>query len=781
MTGPVVGLLLAFSLQAPLPETDRKTVQEKIPFGATRCLGNTRLRPPRPVTSLVFSPDGARLAAAAGGGMWVWDLPRGDLFLTIPDHGWPRNSLAFASDGGTLISAGADHRPHIWDARTGKILHSFAKTVSPLSSMSVSPDRSRMAVADQHGRITVYDPPSQDPVSTFQHKMPIPSFISFLKDSRTLVVTENRSISVRDVVDLEIKGTIGTGSPISAMATSPDGKTVAYANWRNEVVLWDTSGEKGLRKFKIRGGSANCLAFSADGSLLSGGARVIHLWDIATEKEKRVFEGHKKFVKSVTFSSDGKWIAAGDDDGVILVWNADTGERMGGTPGPVGSPSSLVYAPGDGEIVTGCNDGTVRIWDRRAGRLLRTLPGHDNSVTGVSFNSDGSRLVTSSYDMALKAREVTTGKLIWSTKSSDFDLHRERSWGASTHDDGIRIWEPDSGKPVANLKIKIHISTGLGFRPDGRLVCASPEGDILILELPSGRELLKMGTRAGHFMSPLLVSPDGKLVAWSNAVGWIYVWEIAGNRPVQTIRSRKRSQGLPMIFSPDSRYIVGGTFTGMTFWEIGRVKPVHQVLTPGNSIQALAYSRSGSVIAAGMADSTILEWTVPVRPRTERSTDVAESRKQWDLLGDHDPKIAYGAGVWFLEEPSSLYSLIRKAIQPKAHPDIVQLFVNLNADDLALREQATDLLLDYAPVQEAEKALQAATTAETKYRLKMILEGVDRPVYRSSTGLRWHRVIRLLEQAGGGEARKVLKEIIETPLYRISAEAAQALKRLQQK
>ena len=71
------------------------------------------------------------------------------------------------------------------------------------------------------------------------------------------------------------------------------------------------------------------VAYSPDGKTLASGSedKTVKLWDEATGKEQATLKGHTKSVSSVAFSPDGKMLASGSRDQTIKLWDVATGKE----------------------------------------------------------------------------------------------------------------------------------------------------------------------------------------------------------------------------------------------------------------------------------------------------------------------------------------------------------------------------------------------------------------------------------------------------------------------
>jgi WD40 repeat protein len=273
---------------------------------------------------------------------------------------------------------------------------------------------------------------------------------------------EAQASLVKTLTTTHYAGTlIDRTSPVSSVAFSPDGRTVAAGDSAGTVIVWDLADPARLRHvLAAHAGSVSSVAFSPDRRTLAAGSfdgRVI-LWDLADLTRPRQFLAPRAgSVFSVAFSPDGHTVAAGDSAGTVIVWDLTGPARLRqlGSPhtGRAGSVFSVAFAPDGRTLATANNDGTVLLWNLAdSTQLQRSLAGHTSSVNSVAFAPDGRTLATASDDGTVTLWDLT-------------DLTRPQRLRSTPSSHTSKV-------------------TAVAFAPDGRtLATTSDDGSALLWDL----------------------------------------------------------------------------------------------------------------------------------------------------------------------------------------------------------------------------------------------------------------------------------------------------------
>jgi WD40 repeat protein len=201
-----------------------------------------------------------------------------------------------------------------------------------------------------------------------------------------------------------LRATVSGGSFGTAMAFSPDGRTLAVGGESRTLTLWNVAGRSvPVRLATLTGhsDSVESLAFTRDGRTLASAAfdATTMLWDVtdrARPHRHATVGGHSRAVRAVAFSPDGRTMATGGRDETVVLWdtaNPATPIRVATIPSGLGGEVRALTFRRDGRTlaVTGESSrtsATVTLWSYAKLNSLRTDPaGYACAITGSGLTA----------------------------------------------------------------------------------------------------------------------------------------------------------------------------------------------------------------------------------------------------------------------------------------------------------------------------------------------------------------------------------------------------------
>ncbi len=472
-------------------------------------------------------------------------------------HGGMIQSLAFASDGKTLVSQGVDGL-RIWDAATGKQIRRIGNNSAGTGRNDISPDGKLVAVLlpDSHENVGLLEIATGRIVQRFS-KRQVHS-LSFSPDGKVLATLGYHSeIDLWDPATGKSLGTLkGHQDQIWSLAFSTDGKTLVSASDDRTICFWDVMSGKQQRQIATEN-SVEKIALSPDARILASLGHikqdlgqgitwwrreaVIRLWDAHTGKELRQLtmqpvetsRGAEIGFSTLLFAPDGKTFVTGGHDGVIRLWDPATGNELRQFPGFVGGSIAFALHP-DGKTLAVVDGGgsAIRLIRLDTGKEPIFFDGHKTGVGSVHFRLDNRTAVTSSWDGLLYFLDVETGeirrRITGKSRSVLQMLPDGKTYLAAGDDKKLRVCDLDSGKEIRVIQGWKGRGYHVALAADGRILAeADAENKKVNLIDPATGKHLHTFTGFDQFFMGMAFAPDSRsLFIWSTDKT-VTVWDTA--------------------------------------------------------------------------------------------------------------------------------------------------------------------------------------------------------------------------------------------------------------
>jgi WD40 repeat protein len=483
--------------------------------------------------SAFFSPDGKHIITASiSGNAKIWNARTGKIIHTLEGHSTFVNFAKFSLDNKLAISVSGDNTAKIWEVQTGKLLRTLAGHTETVVNADFSSDAVHVATISNDGNTKIWDLTTGQLLKNLKQKSP-----NHFDSTKYSAAFEKQKVELNKVV------------------FSPDGQSIATTINNGFANVWDVN-SGGLR-FIIDTGLINSIAFSPDNTMLliSAADSTAKVWSPKTGVVLFDLNVNKKKDKVVyaSFSPDGK------------------------------------------QIITAYADNTSKVWDVTNRKLMQKLEGHTKFINSIKYSPDGKSMLAVYENSSVKVWNVKTGQLKTSFKFIGVFACEEVYCDFS-----------DDGKKIMITRENCEMSSGKLYTL------------YAIIDAENGSRLLSASAKQKRSFA---LSPNMNTYTSVSKDSSILIKDLISRKNLQTLRGKSKKIYYFIKFSPDAKSILAASYdNSVDVWDV----------TTGNLSNTFQGVKGDVVDAIFSAKTTVLSFTKTDESSTFYVWDVSNNK----LLGE---------------------------------------------------------------------------------------------------------------------------------------------------
>lgn len=300
----------------------------------------------KPVRAVAVTADKKTVAAGRGNQIHLFDATKGDYLKSLVDpalktaDGKPApaahmslvESLAYSPDGKTLVS-GSFQEIILWDAEKGTIKQRITGFNDRVVAIAFSPDGKLIATGGgaptEDGEIKLFTADGKPAAEIKGGHSDTVFGVAFSPDGKLLATgAADKFVKVFEIPSGKyVKSFEGHTHHVLDVGWTPDGKKIVSAGADNFIKVWDY--EKGEKARDIQGHQKQVTRLVVFGKtpqfLTASGDATVRLWNADNGGSMRQFGDSKDFVYAVAVSPDGAIVAAGGEEGIVRLYNGQSG------------------------------------------------------------------------------------------------------------------------------------------------------------------------------------------------------------------------------------------------------------------------------------------------------------------------------------------------------------------------------------------------------------------------------------------------------------------------
>ncbi len=293
-----------------------------------------------------------------------------------------------------------------------------------------------------------------------------------------------------------------------------------------------------LRTLEGHAGSVTAVDTFPGGSgkvISAGEDQTLRIWDGENGDLLSFFKGATTIL-SVDLLPDERHMISGGIDGVLCIWDLDTGKSVQRLTGHSGTVHDVEICPGGNRALSASEDHTLILWDIASGQALHKLEGHTGAVNAVAVSPTGRLVLSASDDRTLRLWDIESGDVLHTLRGHSAPvtaavfLEEERqalsgAFNARQFSRCLKVWDLERGEEVRTIRDRTWgVHALLALPEEGQAAAAITDGTIKIVNFEKGYIQRTLEGHVAEVLDLALSKKGGQLIS-ASADGTLRVWD----------------------------------------------------------------------------------------------------------------------------------------------------------------------------------------------------------------------------------------------------------------
>ncbi|ESO99278.1 hypothetical protein LOTGIDRAFT_113335, partial [Lottia gigantea] len=235
-----------------------------------------------------------------------------------------------------------------------------------------------------------------------------------------------------------------------------------YHERANKLICPSSELIKVLRGHQL---SITCLVISPDDHFIYSASKDCSIikWDVENCKKiqtipggrkgtEKTHIGHTAHILSLAITTDNKYLASGDKNNLVQIWDPSTFKHIKTFRGHRGPVSGLSFRKGSHQLFSASHDRSVKIWNLDEMSYVETLFGHQDSITDIDSLSRERAITSGGRDSSVRIwKVVEESQLVFNSNRGCVDcvsLIDESSFITGHDNNALCLWNVTKKKPT---------------------------------------------------------------------------------------------------------------------------------------------------------------------------------------------------------------------------------------------------------------------------------------------------------------------------------------------